>query len=120
MARESKGHVAAWLEAERTDYADEKWDSETGEALNRDARENPKMLPDSPGSDGPPINIDVFIFNYLGRIHLCGLDATPGRQAMGKLIVTLTDHLERAVDAHGPMPLPGVPSGEIQEWDNGG
>lgn len=115
MTGNPREHLRAWLDYERTKYADLKFDPEKPEtqALLKDATENPQMRANREGE----ADIDLFIKNYLGRVSLFGLDTPQGRQAMGKLIVTLTDHLERAILAHGPMPKPGVTSGQIEEWD---
>lgn len=55
----------------------------------------------------------TFITNYLRRAELLQIQTPGGRQALGKLIVTLMDCLEMAIDVHGSMPDPGYPSGEI-------
>lgn len=54
--------------------------------------------------------------NYYGRALIFNVTTELGRQAVGKTIATLMHLLETAVEEHGPMPLPGVPSGEIQPW----
>lgn len=109
----AREHVHAWIDYERRTYADLKYaeGKPIEEALKKDAEQNPRME-----ADGYQ-DIDLFISNYLSRVKIFGLDTPSGRQAMGKLIVTLTDHLERAVEIHGPMPMPGVSSGNIHLWE---
>jgi hypothetical protein len=94
-----------WIATERALYADVKYaaDGPNRAALIADLRDHPHI-------DG---EWDVFIGNYLRRAQLFGVDSLPGRQALGKTIVTLMHCLETAIEAHGPMPVPGVPSGEI-------
>jgi hypothetical protein len=112
VSGDAREHVRAWLDYERRTYADQKYapDKPITQALVKDAQDNPHME-----ADGHQ-DIDLFIGNYLSRVKMFGLDSLQGRQAMGKLIVTLTDHLERAVSIHGPMPTPGVSSGNIIQW----
>ena len=54
--------------------------------------------------------------SYIQRIRLFPLDSPPGKQAALKLAATsvaLCEHLAEA----GPLPRPGVPSGELERWD---
>lgn len=96
--------LEAWLATEREVYARKKFAEETKrEDAKRDMRRNPHLQ----GTWG------TFISNYWQRVDLFGLDTPQGRQAMGKLIVTLMHCLETAIDIYGPMPKAGVPSGEI-------
>lgn len=110
---DSREHIRAWIDFERRTYADLKYGEGTvgDDALRHDVATNPTM-------DTTPANVDIdlFVGNYMSRVRLMGLATPNGRQAMGKLIVTLIDHLERAVDVYGPMPAPGVSSGTILEW----
>jgi hypothetical protein len=100
--------VIDWIAAERGAHAGVKYAEPTAQrqALVVDLQEHPHL-------DG---EWEVFIGNYLRRAQLLGLDSLPGRQAMGKTIVTLIDCLRTAVEMYGPMPQAGVPSGEIVEW----
>lgn len=50
--------------------------------------------------------------NYLHRAHVLGLDTPNGRQALAKFVATAVGLLETAVRLYGPLPKPGVPSGE--------
>lgn len=103
-------NVAEWLHRERAEYADFKY-AETTESRH-------KLVVDlqNYGLSGEWM---VFVGNYLKRVELFGLDTPQGRQALGKLIVTLTHALETSVEVCGPMPAPGVPSGELLEWLHG-
>lgn len=107
-------HVKRWVVLERALYADVKYAEDTvgRERLIVDAKFNPHLT--SPLDEAGPWV--TFISNYTDRVHVFGLHTPQGRQALGKLIATLTHLLETAVMVHGPMPLPGKPSGEIKEW----
>lgn len=100
--------VQEWIVVERAAHAGVKYgdDQTQRQALIADLQALPHL-------DG---QWEVFIGNYLRRAQLLGLDSLPGRQAMGKTIVTLMDCLRTAVELYGPMPQAGVPSGEIVEW----
>lgn len=50
--------------------------------------------------------------NYYTRAGVLGLDTLVGRQAFAKFVATAVGMLEAAVRVYGPLPLPGVPSGE--------
>lgn len=50
--------------------------------------------------------------NYLGRAQVLGLGTPAGRQALAKFAATAVGMLEAAVREFGPLPKPGVPSGE--------
>lgn len=50
--------------------------------------------------------------NYIGRADVLGLDSPGGRQAAAKFVATALGFLEAVVRVHGPLPEPGVPSGE--------
>lgn len=100
-------NVAEWIATERREHADVKY----GEGTEAKALVDKQFEDEGLGDDS--LN---FILNYLKRAELFGMHTPQGKQAMGKLIVTCTAYLERAVMLHGPMPKPGVPSGEIQEW----
>lgn len=99
--------VERWITEERRLYADQKWDSPGAFAAHVAAVKSE-----------PPTTWDEWAGNYMRRAVLFGLSTPQGRQAMGKTIVTLIDYLESAVNLWGPMPAPGVPSGEIQLWDD--
>lgn len=98
---DARAHVAAWITEERRLYADPKWDEANGELHERDVASG---------------DWQSFMRSYEMRAAGAGLDTEYGRQQLGKLIVTGLHYLESAVGGHGPMPLPGVPSGEIEEW----
>ncbi|HWI05565.1 MAG TPA: hypothetical protein VNT52_17295 [Acidimicrobiales bacterium] len=89
-----------WIEKERAEYADS---TDHRQALIDELRLDPHF-------DG---QWSVLVTNYLRRAQLLGLDSMAGRQAMGKLIVSCMHVLETAVDVFGPMPVAGVPSGEV-------
>ena len=96
--------VRNWLVGEREQYAKLKWSPPTAAKAHRDCviGEGPTTWHDWAG-------------NYIKRAVMFGLDTPQGRQALGKTIVTLIHVLETAVEEYGPMPAPGVPSGEIIE-----
>lgn len=50
--------------------------------------------------------------NYLGRAWILKLDTVNGRQALAKFVATGVGMLEAAVRVYGPLPEPGVTSGE--------
>jgi hypothetical protein len=50
--------------------------------------------------------------NYLMRAQVLGLDTVNGRQAAAKFVATAVGFLESVVRLHGPLPEPGVTSGE--------
>lgn len=50
--------------------------------------------------------------NYLGRAERLSLDRQGGRQALAKFVATAVGMLEAAVRVYGPLPEPGVTSGE--------
>lgn len=93
--------VLDWLRKERK-YADDKYPVSTVEQDNG-------VLTDR--------NID-FVNQYLKRAQILGLDTLSGRQNLAKAMSTLFDYCQGAVYCHGDLPLPGVPSGEIVEWDD--
>lgn len=98
----AREELQAWIVTERATYADIKFSDENRAFLIKAMREE-KLGPIWMG----------FIGNYLKRAELFGLDTLQGRQALGKTIVTLLHCLETAIDEFGPMPAPGVSSGEI-------
>lgn len=97
-------NVAEWIAKERAEYADVKFGADT-EAIHK--------LEIEMRDYGYSGEWEVFVTNYLTRVKLMGLDTPRGRQALGKAIVTLLRCLEMATEIHGPLPKPGVPSGEI-------
>lgn len=94
--------VIYWLAQEKREYAEPKWSWPDAAKAHRDCviGEGPTTWNDWAG-------------NYIKRAVMFGLDSLQGRQALGKTIVTLIHVLETAVEEYGPMPAPGVPSGEI-------
>lgn len=58
------------------------------------------------------------IFQYVDRARIFGLDTFQGRQALAKSIMTMIGCIESVIRVYGPLPAPGVPSGEIKEWDD--
>lgn len=50
--------------------------------------------------------------NYWYRSQILGLDTINGRQAFAKFIATTIGLMESAVRVYGPLPTPGVTSGE--------
>ena len=49
---------------------------------------------------------------YVHRAYTLGLDTPGGRQAAGKAAATAMCFLESVVRVCGPLPIPGVPSGQ--------
>lgn len=101
--RDSRLQLLMWLTAERQRYSDVKYS---------DKKECDSHIQED-GGIGDDSWYWGFIGNYLKRAQLMGLDQPNGRQALGKAIVTLMDALESSIRVFGPMPQPGVPSGEI-------
>lgn len=58
-----------------------------------------------------------YIERYLDRARMQGVGTVQGRQALGKALVTTHSMLETSCLVNGAMPEPGVPSGEINEWE---
>lgn len=106
-------HVRCWIEKERNDYADTKYGEGTPQRQRAidDTGIHPHLDDDS--------DWYVFITNYLQRVRIFGVDTQQGRQALGKLVVTLLHCLETSVLVYGDMPKPGVSSGEIEPWTSG-
>lgn len=52
--------------------------------------------------------------NYYHRAHVLGIDNPNGRQALAKFVATAVGMLAATVQVYGPLPEPGVPSGEIK------
>lgn len=102
--KRARTDVNVWLYRERALYADKKYDDEK--------RHEGVRLMATEGLGGE--YWDVFLTNYWSRAKLLDVSTPQGRQALGKLIVTFHAALEAAVVAFGPMPEPGVPSGEIK------
>lgn len=100
--------VARWIRQERRLYADpQKWSGPPENAAARRAA----IEADPSGS----WSLD-YARTYLHRAEQYGLDTEPGRQALGKAIVTATHGLETAVELWGAPPMPGHPSGECRPW----
>lgn len=55
---------------------------------------------------------DQQLENYYHRARVLGLDTVNGRQALAKFVATSVGMLEAAVRQYGPLPEPGVTSGE--------
>lgn len=96
-------HVLDWLRKERRDYAETKYPISTVE-------EDDGVLTER--------CLD-FVGQYLKRAEILGLDTFQGRQLLAKAMSTLFSYCEGAVLCHGPLPAPGVSSGEIIEWTDG-
>lgn len=105
--RRARTDINQWLSQERSQYADIKWNADNHDQLIRNLRDDPHQE-----SDGR--QYIEWVNDYIQRALLFGLDTPQGRQALGKTCVTLHHMLESCVVAFGPMPKPGVPSGEIQ------
>lgn len=101
--QETRVDLLNWIDVERMRYADGKYTD--------DKR---TFLIEALKTEGLSPTWMNFHLNYLKRADLFGLDTTQGRQAMAKCIVSLMHCLETAIEEFGPLPAPGVPSGEIQ------
>lgn len=55
---------------------------------------------------------ETIINGYIHRAGVLGLDTPVGRQALGKSVATANAMLATVVRKFGPLPQPGVPSGE--------
>jgi hypothetical protein len=98
-AQLSIDHVQAWLDAERA-YGETKFPlTQNDEMLRRSGL----------GRDGEWMG---FILNYLLRASVLGPDNPLGRQALAKALRTTLALTETVVRLHGPLPDPGVPSGD--------
>lgn len=102
-----KSYVRTWIRLEKKRYADKKWGKDEG---NRQLKLDGMREPGQAFWWG-------YVENYLRRAELLDLSTLAGRQALGKAVITINAMLEMAVEVWGPMPEPGVPSGEIKEWD---
>lgn len=105
-------NIQQWIAHERIQYADKKYDR-NGEVWHRLLLD---MANYGLAEEGEWWG---FITNYLKRAHLLGLDNPSGRQALGKLIVTLLSCMDAAIEVSGDLPRPGVPSGQIEMWARG-
>lgn len=56
--------------------------------------------------------------SYFHRARVLGLDTPVGRQALAKFVATGCGLLESVIRTSGPLPLPGVSSGELN-WPEG-
>lgn len=105
---DAREHLREWLQVERTQYADKKYNYNEG---------GQQFLLDALRDEGLGDTWLNFIFNYIKRAELVGIQNFLGRQYLGKAIVTLMSCLEKSIEIYGPMPEPGHPSGEINEPD---
>ncbi len=53
--------------------------------------------------------------SYFHRSRVLTLETLVGRQALAKFVATGCGLLESAIRLHGPLPAPGVPSGEVRD-----
>lgn len=105
----ARSDLERWIATERDEYAHHpagKWSQPAAEAAHMACvqRTGPTMWEDWAG-------------NYIRRAVLIGLRSALGRHALGKAIVTLMHVLETATELWGPMPRPGVPTGEVHPWE---
>jgi hypothetical protein len=104
---EAVNHIRNWARIERFKYSDKKF--------------GPHREKEIEGLQADPhceeyLHIFNGIGDYLKRAQQFGLDSPQGRQAAGKAMITIESLLADCVVAFGPMPKPGVPSGEIHSW----
>jgi len=90
--------VSVWLAGERR-YTLEKFGGRAGDDAH--TRDEPKWWKRQ-------------IETYLDRAFLLGLETEAGRQALAKLASTALMATESAVRVNGPLPPPGVPSGQTE------
>lgn len=103
----ARNDLTTWVYVERMNYADNKYDAERIARFVLDLANDPHQVnPQGTWAD--------FIHNYIIRAGILGFDSLSGRQALGKAIAALQHLTEGAIVAFGPMPKPGVPSGEVQ------
>lgn len=106
---ESKKHLNAWAR-EEAKYASKKF----GHSVR--GEHDAEMEAEQVGEDSWWYRQ---IHQYIDRARLFGLETPQGRQALAKAMLAMHGAVESSIRVFGPMPLPGVPSGEIQEWKNG-
>jgi hypothetical protein len=100
-----------WIKEERV-YARTKWSTDAYDDVTRVS-----VLAES---DRPATALptwDFWIQQYLHRALLLGLNTPNGMQAVGKLATTAAAMLDSVGRLYGPLPAPGLPSGEIKEWE---
>lgn len=104
--------LLGWIDDERCMYADLKNDEESEigkaniEAIRREALDRNGRY-------------DAILMNYYGRAQMLDVRTPAGRQAFGKLLTTMLWFLEHVIEEHGPMPEPGLPSGDVRPWTGG-
>lgn len=103
--QQSRRHVFVWMQRE-TVYASNKF---KGQRDSHDESLRKEQISD-----------DAWwyrqIHQYIDRARLQGLDTPQGRQQLAKALMTMRGCVESSVRVFGPLPEPGVPSGEIREW----
>lgn len=100
MANEHFQRIVRWLNAEREAYQTKKFNYEDEQVTKVYDTDYWTQQFDS----------------YIQRLPIFGLDTPQGKQAALKLAATavaLCEHLSET----GPLPMPGVPSGTLEEWD---
>lgn len=98
MTNVSFTKVIRWLNEERTSYQIKKFDYE--QEANK------------------PLEYWIQQFDsYIQRLPIFGLDTPQGSQAALKLAATAVALCEHLADKN-ELPAPGVPSGELEEWNN--
>lgn len=92
-------YVRLWLKGER-DYTIEKFGiDEDNQHTTQWSQEDKTWWTDQ-------------LDNYYHRAGVLGLDTINGRQALAKFVATAVGMLESSVRLFGPLPEPGVPSGQ--------
>lgn len=92
-----RAYVQRWLNGERA-YATNKWPDETAKSLIEQSE------------------ITEWVLMYVHRAETLGVQTVNGRQALAKALMTLHRLTELTCDLYGPLPAPGLPSGEIQPF----
>ena len=98
-------HITRWIKLE-TRYADSKFGDQR-ELHDREMRDG-KLDPDGFWYRQ--------IHQYIDRVRILGIENPQGRQTLAKSLMTMRGSLESAVRVYGPLPTPGLTSGEIREW----
>lgn len=107
---EARAHVRAWVDLERGKYADNQQDGKFKDGtIGGELRDT--LIENANWTD-----LLAFVANYTKRAEMFGLDTEQGRQALGKVLTSATNILEKACEQYGPMPDPGHSSGEVQPW----
>ena len=96
------GNALEWV-ADGQRYSFGKWPAEKSDEITRGETDR---------------DWETWLNQYLHRAMLMGFDTDVGRQALAKYVTTAVAMLDSVQRVYGPLPAPGVPSGEIAEWED--